>query len=138
MSSTTHMLERDMPPFIWAGSYDSILRYGGDKHPLINELREVLSGKFIIVLKLYEINSNLYVNGKPCLVRKRKQDKITVYPNCKIIEGTDLGYGGSNSYPHISFKEEYAVVEVTTNGFPNLELNTYNMKIEILDLRRLK
>lgn len=137
MSAETYLLERDTTPYMWTGDYTPILKFGGDKFPLINELREMLSGKFRLVIKISNIQSNLYVNGKPCLVRKRKGSPITVYPNCRIIEGEDLGYGGSNNYPNISFKGGSAVVEVITNGFPHLELNHYRMHIEILELSRV-
>lgn len=137
MSAETYLLERDTAPYMWAGDYTPILKFGGDKFPLINQLREMLSGKFKLVVRISNIQSNLYVNGKPCLVRKRKCSPITVYPNCKIIEGEDLGYGGSNNYPNISFKGGSAVVEVITNGFPHLELNHYRMRIEILELSRV-
>lgn len=137
MSSTIHSLDRDVPPYLWQGSYASILKNGGTKFQLINQLRELISGQFRIVLKISKIESNLYVNGKPVLVRKHKHDKITLYPNVKILEGTDANVGGSNNYPHISFKEGYCVVEIITNGFPQLELDTYKMNIEILELEKL-
>ena len=137
-TSTTHILERDTPPFQWVGTYTDILKNGGDKFPILNTLRDLLSGKFRVVLKVTDARSNLYVNGKPCLVRKSKFEPITVYPNCRIIEGDDLGYGGSNSYPHIAFKKGYAIVEVFTNGFPHMELDRYDMKIEILELEKLE
>lgn len=131
------MLDRDVPPFTWDGNYDPLLRYGGNKFKEINKLRDILTGRFRIVLKISEVMSNLYVNGKPCLVRKGKFKKISVYPNTKIIKGTDMGYGGSNSYPHISFKEGECTVEIITDGFPHLQLKTYQMKIEILEFERL-
>lgn len=137
MSAVTYLLERDTPPYMWTGDYTPILKFGGNKFPLINELREMLSGKFKLVLKISKIQSNLYVNGKPCLVRKKKTSPITVYPNCKIIEGIDAGSGGSNQYPTISFKGGTAIVEVITNGFPHLELKVYSMDIEILELTRV-
>lgn len=137
MSANTYMLEKDTPPFIWSGKYDPILRHGGTKFPLINDLRNLLTGKFKIVLKLSNIIANLYVNGKPCLVRKSKFGPITVYPNVKILEGTDDGCGGSNNYPNISFKEGYCKVEIITNGFPHFELDTYRMNIEILEFEKL-
>jgi len=89
------------------------------------------------VLKISKIRANLYVNGKPCLVRKSKFGAITVYPHCKILEGVDAGCGGSNNHPNISFKKGYAIVEIITTGFPHLELNLYNMDIEILELERV-
>lgn len=128
---------RDTPPFIWAGSYDSLLRYGGDRFPLINELRNLLTGRFRLVLKLSNIRSNLYVNGKARLVRHGKFKPIWVYSGTKIIEGTDAGYGGSNTYPCLSFKEGYCIVEVIVEGFPTLDLNMYDMKIEIIDFEKL-
>lgn len=137
MSSTTYMLEKDTPPHTWSGTYDPLLRFGGDEFPLINELRDLLTGKFKIVLKLSKIQNNLYINGKCCLVRKNKFQPITVYPNCKILEGTDLGVGGSNAYPCLSFKEGYCIVEVITDGFPHFQLQQYKMKIEILKFEKL-
>jgi hypothetical protein len=136
MSATTYLLERDTTPYLWAGDYTPILKYS-DHIPLVQELKELLTGKFKLVLEISNIQSNLYVNGKPCLVRKKKKSPITVYPNCRIIEGDDLGYGGSISYPCISFKKGFAVVEIITNGFPHLELETYRMKVKILELIKL-
>lgn len=135
--SQTILLDRDTTPYMWSGDYMSILKHGGNKFPLINQLREMLSGKFRLVLKLSDIRSNLYVNGKPCLVRKRKNDPITVYPHCKIIEGVDAGSGGSVKYPNISFKGGTAIVEVITDGFPHLELNHYSIAIDIMELERI-
>lgn len=123
-------------PYIWAGQYVSILK-NGDSFPYIKNIKESLSGRFRIVLKLTEIRSNLYVNGKPRLTRKSKFSPITVYKNTRIIEGTDAGIGGSNGYPNISFKEGYCIVEVITEGFPHMELDTYKMKIEILEFDKL-
>jgi len=40
--SENYLLARDMPPFTWTGDYTPILKHGGDKFPLINELREML------------------------------------------------------------------------------------------------
>ena len=137
MSATTYCYDRDTPPYTWAGKYDPLLRFGGDKFELINELRNLVTGKFKIVLKLSNIQDNLYINGKPCLVRKRKFESITTYKNVKLLKGVDYGSGGSNSYPHISFKGGSCVVEVITNGFPHFELDTYKMKIEILHLNKL-
>lgn len=137
MSSTTYLLERDTPPYLWAGKYEPILKHGGNKFALINELRDMLTGKFKLTLKISEIQANLYVNGKPCLVRKNKFSPITVYKNTKIIKGKDAGQGGSNNYPHISFKGGEAIVEIETVGFPHLELDTYRMKIEILSIEKL-
>lgn len=136
--SKTYLLERDTAPYMWTGDYTPILKFGGDKFPLINELREMLSGKFRLVLRISNIHANLYVNGKPCLVRKNKYSPITVYPNCKIIEGIDAGCGGSNAYPNISFKGGTAIVEVITDGFPHLELKHYRMNIEILNIEKIK
>ncbi len=133
----TYLLDRDTPPFLWSGDYTPILKHGGNKFEIINELRNLLTGKFRMVLRLSKIQSNLYVSGKPCLVRKHKFKEITVYPNVKILEGTDAGVGGSNSYPCISFKEGYCVVEIITNGFPHLELKTYEMNIEILEFEKI-
>lgn len=138
MSSTTFMLEKDTPPYLWAGKYEPLLKHGGNKFELINQLRDLLTGKFRIVLRLSKIKSNLYVNGKPCLVRKGKFKRITVYPNVKLLKGTDNGVGGSNAYPNISFKEGFCEVEVITNGFPHFELDTYTMDIEILEFERLQ
>lgn len=135
--TTECLLERDTTPYLWSGDYTPILKYGGDKFPIINELRELLSGKFRLVLKISKIMDNLYVNGKPCLVRKNKQSPITIYRNCKILKGTDTGYGGSNKYPCISFKEGFAIVEIITDGFPHLEINHYRMDIEIIELTKL-
>ena len=126
MSSTTYMLDADKPPFTWAGDYDNLLRNAGTDFPDINTVRDLLSAKYRMVLRLSEINGNFYVNGKPCLVRKRKNAAITVYPNCKILEGKPLKYGGSNSYPNISFENDYCIVEVITKGFPHFELKYYN------------
>ncbi len=137
MSDETYLLEKDTLPYLWSGDYAPLLKHGGDKFDKINELRKLLTGKFRIVLKLSDIQDNLYVNGKPCLVRKGKFKNITVYPNVKILEGTDNGCGGSNSYPTISFKEGFCKVEIITNGFPHFELNTYRMKIEILEFEKL-
>lgn len=124
-------------PFLWVGSYEDILKYGGTAFPPINELRALLSKSYRIRLKLSDIRANLYVNGKACLVRKGKFQPIIVYPGVKIIEGTDIGYGGSNSYPHIAFREGFCIVDVDTIGFPHLELKTYRMSIEIIDLKSL-
>jgi hypothetical protein len=130
-------LQIDETPFIWNGTYTDILKNGGNKFEEINKLRDLLSGKFRLMLKLTDIFGNLYVNGKPCLVRKNKHKPITVYPNVKILEGTDSGWGGSNKHPRICFKEGYCVVEVKTDGFPHMELDTYEMKIEILEFERI-
>lgn len=134
MSATTHMLERDLVPYLWNGDYTPILKHGGNKFPILNQLRKILSANYKIVLEISNIHSNLYVNGKPCLVRKSKFAPITVYPNCKILKGTNYGLGGSNSYPCITFKEGKATVEVITTGFPHLELKLYRMDIKILTL----
>lgn len=137
MSSTTYLLEEDTTPYLWSGDYTTLLKYGGDKFEEINKLRDLLTGKFRIVLKLSDIKNNLYINGKPCLVRREKFKSITVYPNTKILKGIDNGYGGSNSYPHISFKDGSCEVEVITDGFPHFEIDKYRMKIEILNFERL-
>lgn len=132
MSTMKEVLD---PPYLWAGDYKSVLN-NGKGIPLVDELRELLSGTFIVKLKLTNIRSNLYVNGKACLTRKAKNSPIQVSSNVKVLEGEPAMSGGSNSYPHISFKEGYCVVEVTTHGFPHLDLKSYDLNVEILEIEK--
>ena len=131
-------MDKDTPPYTWVGKYDPLLRHGGTDFPLINQLRDLLTGTFRIVLRISKIQDNLYINGKPCMVRRNKFDEIYVYPNCTIIKGTPTDSGGSNNHPRISFKEGEATVEVITKGFPHFELETYKMQIEILEFEKLE
>lgn len=131
------MLKRDYAPNGFAGKYKPILRYTKTEIPLISQLREMLEGKFIIKMRIWDINQNLYVNGKPCIVRKWKRKPITIYPGTKLLKGTPMPYGGSNQYPRMTFKEDEIIVEVETDGFPHLDLDSYQMKVEILSLEKI-
>ena len=57
MSAMTYLLDRDTPPFLWSGDYTPILKHGGNKFEIINELRNLLTGKFRMVLRLSKIHS---------------------------------------------------------------------------------
>lgn len=122
---------------MWNHPYQSILNYDGKQFDLIDQFKSLMLGKFRIVLKISNIQSNLYVNGTACVVRDKKFGPIKVFPNTKILVGTDFGSGGSNTYPNISFKEGYCIVEVITDRFPDLDLKTYGMDIEILEFEKL-
>ncbi len=140
MGATTYMLERDLPPHHFDSTYQSILKSAPDSIALVKQLREMVTGTFVTLMRLSNIgpaNVQLYVNNKPCLVRKRKNAYITVYPGTTIVMGTDTGSGGSIQYPAIAFKEGVALVEVITDGFPHMDMNMHNMTIEIIGLDRI-
>ena len=125
------------PKYEWAGYYDDIFRFGGDKFECLNVIRDLLSQRYRIVLKLTNIRDDLFVNGKARLIRNSKFAPVKVLNDTKIIKGTPLSWGGSNSHPHISFEEDEVIVEIITKGFPNMEMKRYNLNIEILELEKI-
>ena len=130
--------EHDKTPYgEWAGYYDDIFRFGGDKFECLNIIRDLLSQRYRIVLKLTNIRDDLFVNGKARLIRNSKFAPVKVLNDTKIIKGTPLSWGGSNSHPHISFEEDEVIVEIITKGFPNMEMKRYNLNIEILELEKI-
>lgn len=134
------MIKKDWdetPYGVWAGYYDDIFRLSGNRFECLNEIRALLSCKYKIVLKLSNIHDNLFINGKARLIRTSKFSPIKILNDTKIIKGTPLSFGGSNSSPHISFKENEVIVEVITQGFPNMEMRKYNLTIDILNLEKL-
>ncbi len=119
----------------YTGQYEQMLKL--QNCGVVNELKKLLEAKYTIVLKLKNTKHNLYINNMPCFVRNSKYAKIKISDNCKIIEGEDVGSGGTNTYPHISFIGGEAIVEVVTNGFPVITSLFYEYEYEILDICKI-
>lgn len=120
------------------GGYREVIKYGNLESPLVKEFIDLMSGKFKIVLSLSNIKANIYVSGKKCITRSNKFKKVRIWEGCKILKGQALPSGGSNSWPHATFKNGTCVIEVTTDGFPRINTHNYEMDIEIISIEKIK
>lgn len=109
-----------------------------NQHPIIEELKPLLLGKYRMIVKFIDQgynNTEIWVSKTLCY-RTNKFKPVSFTKGVKLIEGTPLPSGGSNSWPRPSFKEGYCILEFICHGFPCTK-DTNGWKTEIISMEKL-
>ncbi len=127
----------DYLPYLWNGDYQTSLKYL-QGFEVAEMLKKIITGKFFLKIKFSNIRSNIYLNGKPIIIKRNRKEYPSFVNGCKLVEGTPHKYGGSNKYPHPSFEEGYCIVDVTCTGFPAFSEWESQYKVEVLIFQKIE
>lgn len=129
-----------MPHDIFSRIYDIGHFLLNHNHPIIEQLKPVVFGKYKVVMKFVDLgynNTSIWVNGRWVCMRKQRDSPVILNSGVKLIEGTPTRAGGSIKYPVPGFKEGYCILEFISHGLP-MTNNLSGWKSELITLELFK
>jgi hypothetical protein len=130
-----------MPKDIFERTYDIGHFLLNNSHEIFNHIKPIVFGKYKVRMKFIQggTGMSIWCNGRWLCMRRRKGSPIMLNKGVKLIEGTPLRAGGSNSYPTPSFEEGYCILEFISHGLPMTQwLSQYVWKTELISLEKLE
>lgn len=128
------------PKDIYIRTYDIGDFLLNHSHPLFDHIKPIVFGRYRVRMKFTDggyNNGSIWCNGRWLVCRKNKFSPVWLNKGVKLIEGTPLRSGGSNSHPCPTFKERYCIIEFISNGLPMTNYLS-GWKAELISLEPLE